>query len=177
MMTLLSNKKYTILLLIGLLPVLWSCSYPYQFSGSGSLPSGITRLYVSVIENRTSEAGIEKYITDGLINEFIQRRKDVLSRQEEAEGILSGRIDNIQDTSIAHSSQSKSTQSRVILGLTLKLVDQKGKIIWAANGINANQAYNVTNDKTLTEQNKKNAIQILSKRLAEKVYNRMTDDF
>jgi hypothetical protein len=175
MMTLLYKIKYTILLLTALLPVLWSCSY--RFSGSGSLPSGITRIYVSVIENRTSEAGIEKYITDGLINEFIQRRKDVLCRQEEAEGILSGSIDAIQDTSIAHSSQSKTTQSRVVLVIALKLVDQKGKIIWAVNGINANQAYNVTNDKTLTEQNKNNAIQILSKRLAEKVYNRLTDDF
>jgi len=175
MMTLLYKIKYTILLLIALLPVLWSCSY--RFSGGGSLPSGITRIYVSVIENRTSEAGIEKYITDGLINEFIHRRKDVLSRQEEAEGILSGSIDAMQDTSIAHSSQSKTTQSRVVLVIALKLVDQKGKIIWAVNGINANQAYNVTNDKTLTEQNKKNAIQILSKRLAEKVYNRLTDDF
>ena len=174
MMTSRSKKKYTILL-IGLLPVLWGCSY--RFSGTGSLPSGVTRIYVSVIENKTSEAGIEKYITDDLINEFILRRKDVLSRQEEAEGILSGSIDSIQDTTIAHSSQSKSTQRRVILGITLKLVDQKGRIIWAVNGINANQAYNVTDDKTLTEQNKKTAIQILSKRLAEKVYNRLTDDF
>jgi hypothetical protein len=168
-------KKYTFLLLIGLLPALWSCSY--RFSGSGSLPSGITRIYVSVIENRTSEAGIEKYITDGLINEFIQRRKEVLSRQDEAEGILSGSIDAISVLSIAHSSQSTTTQSRVVLVISLKLADQKGKIIWAVNGINANQAYNVTNDKTLTEQNKKNAIQILSKRLAEKAYNRLTDDF
>ena len=174
MMTFFSKIKYTILL-IGLLPVLWGCSY--RFSGTGSLPSGVTRIYVSVIENKTSEAGIERYITDDLINEFILRRKDVLSRQEEAEGVLSGSIDSIQNTTIAHSSQSISTQRRVILGITLKLVDQKGKIIWAVNGINANQAYNVTDDKTLTEQNKKTAIQILSKRLAEKVYNRLTDDF
>ena len=173
-MTSRSKKKYTILI-IGLLPVLWGCSY--RFSGSGSLPSGMMRIYVSVIENKTSEAGIEKYITDDLINEFILRRKDVLSRQEEAEGVLSGSIDSIQDTTIAHSSQSKSTQRRVVLGITLKLVDQKGKIIWVVNGINANQAYNVTDVKTLTEQNKKAAIQILSKRLAEKVYNRLTDDF
>ena len=81
----------------------------------------------------------------------------MLSRQEEAEGILSGSIDYIQDTPIAHSSQSKSTQRRVVLGITLKLVDQKGKIIWAVNGINANQAYKVTDDKTLTEQNKKSS--------------------
>ncbi|MCX5881076.1 MAG: LPS assembly lipoprotein LptE [Deltaproteobacteria bacterium] len=174
MMTFFSKIKYTILL-VGLLPVLWGCSY--RFSGTGSLPSGVTRIYVSVIENKTSEAGIERYITDDLITEFILRRKDVLSRQEEAEGILSGSIDSIQNTTIAHSSQSISTQRRVILGITLKLVDQKGKIIWAVNGINANQAYNVTDDKTLTEQNKKTAIQILSKRLAEKVFNRLTDDF
>ena len=175
-MTLLYKKKYTFLLLVGLLPVLWSCSY--RFSGSGSLPSGIMKIYISVIENRTSVAGIEKYITDGLINEFIMRRKDVLSRQEEAEGILSGSIDSIQDTPIAHSSQSVTTQRRVVLGLALKLVDQKGKTIWAVNGINANQSYKVINtDQTLTDQNKNNAIQILSKRLAEKVYNRLTDDF
>jgi hypothetical protein len=175
MMKLLCKKKYIILLLMGFLPAIWSCSY--RFSGSGSLPSGISRIYVSVIENRTSEAGIEKYITDGLITEFIQRRKDLLSRQEEAEGILSGSIVSIQDTSIAHSSQSKTTQSRVVLVLSLKLANQEGKTIWAVNGINANQAYNVSNDQTLTEQNKKRAIQILSKRLAEKVYNRLTDDF
>jgi hypothetical protein len=105
------------------------------------------------------------------------RKKDVLSRQEDAEGILSGSIEYIRDTPIAHSSQSKSTQRRVVLGIVLKLVDQKGKKMWAVNGINANEAYKVTEDKTLTEQNKKAAIQVLSKRLAEKIYNRLTDDF
>jgi outer membrane lipopolysaccharide assembly protein LptE/RlpB len=175
MMTSFTKNKITSLLLIGLVPVLWGCSY--RFSGTGSLPSGITRIYVCVIENKTSDMGIEKYITDDLINEFILRRKDMLSRQEEAEGVLSGSIEYIRDMPIAHSSQSKSTQRRVVLGITLKLVDQKGKIIWAVNGINANQAYKVTEDKTLTEQNKKAAIQILSKRLAEKIYNRLTDDF
>jgi hypothetical protein len=170
------KKQHAIILLIGFLPILCSCSY--RFSGSGSLPSGITRIYISVIENRTSQAGIEKYITDGLINEFIMRNKDVLSRQEEADGIISGSIDSIQDTPIAHSSQSVTTQRRVVLGISLKLVDQKGIIIQAVNGINANQSYNVINsDQTLTDLNKNNAIQILSKRLAEKVYNRLTDDF
>ncbi|MBI5591229.1 MAG: hypothetical protein HY881_12180 [Deltaproteobacteria bacterium] len=167
-------SKYTILF-IGLLSVLWGCSY--RFSGTGSLPSGVTRIYISVIENRTSVAGIEKYITDGLINEFILRRKDVLSGQEEAEGIITGSIVYIQDTTIAHSSQSISSQRRVVLGVDLKLTDQKGKIIWAVKGINANEAYKVNTDKTLTEQNKETAIQILSKRLAEKIYNRLTDDF
>ena len=175
MMTMTLKNKHGILLLTGLLSVLWGCSY--RFSGSGSLPSGITRIYISVIQNKTSTAGIERYITNDLINEFFLRRKDALSREEEAEGILSGTIDYIQDIPIAHSTQSVTTQRRVVLGVSLKLVDQKGRTMWAVKGINANQVYKVTADTTSTDQNEDAAIQVLSKRLAEKIYNRLTDDF
>ncbi len=160
---------------MGCLTVLYGCSY--RFSGTGELPSGMMRIFVSVIENNTAEAGIENFLTDDVINEFILRKKDVLSRQEDADGVLTGSIEYIRDMPIAHSSQSKSTQRRVFLGVTLNLTDTKGKTVWAVNGINANQAYKVTDDKTQTDQNKKEAIQVLSKRLAEKIYNRLTDDF
>jgi outer membrane lipopolysaccharide assembly protein LptE/RlpB len=175
MMTLFSTKQFVIVMMIGSLAALSGCSY--RFSGTGALPSSMTRIYISMIENNTSEEGIENHLTDDLINEFIMRKKEVLSRQEDAEGVLSGSIESLRDTPIAHSSYSKTTQRRVFLGVVLTLVDTKGKTVWAVNGINANQAYKVTDDKTLTEQNKKAAIRILSKRLAEKIYNRMTDDF
>jgi outer membrane lipopolysaccharide assembly protein LptE/RlpB len=130
-----------------------------------------------VIENKTGEAGTENHLTDALIDEFILRKKEVLSRQEDAEGILSGSIESIRDMPIAHSSQSKSTERRVFMSVVLNLMDAHGKTVWAVNGINANQAYQVTEDKTVTDQNKKMALQVLSKRLAEKIYNRLTDDF
>ena len=175
MMNIYFNRLFSILAVMGSLAVLSGCSY--RFSGTGDMPSGMTRIYVSMIQNYTSEIGIENYLTDDLINEFIMRRKEVLSRQEDAEGILSGNIEYLRDTPVAHSSQTKTTQSRVFLGVRLKLVDSKGKTVWAVNGINSNQAYRVTDDKTLTEQHKEAAIRVLTKRLAEKIYNRLTDDF
>jgi outer membrane lipopolysaccharide assembly protein LptE/RlpB len=175
MMNIYFNKLFFILAVMGSLAVLSGCSY--RFSGTGDMPSGMTRIYVSMIQNNTSEIGIENYLTDDLINEFIMRNKEVLSRQEDAEGILSGNIEYLQDTPVAHSSQTKTTQSRVLLGVRLKLVDSTGKTVWVVNGINSNQAYRVTDDKTLTEQHKEAAIRVLSKRLAEKIYNRLTDDF
>ena len=175
MMNIYFNKLFFILAVMGSLAVLSGCSY--RFSGTGDMPSGMTRIYVSMIQNNTSEIGIENYLTDDLINEFIMRNKEVLSRQEDAEGILSGNIEYLQDTPVAHSSQTKTTQSRVFLGVRLKLVDSTGKTVWVVNGINSNQAYRVTDDKTLTEQHKEAAIRVLSKRLAEKIFNRLTDDF
>jgi outer membrane lipopolysaccharide assembly protein LptE/RlpB len=175
MMKSVSVKPSFLFAMIGAFIIFSGCSY--RFSGTGSLPSGITQIYVSIIENKTTEAGIENYLTNDLINEFILRKKEVLSRQDDAEGILSGSIENVREMPIAHSSQSKSTERRVFMGVTLNLVDAKGKTVWTVNGINANQAYKVTDDKTVTDQNKKMALQILSKRLAEKIYNRLTDDF
>ena len=175
MMKFVSVKPSFLFAMIGASIIFSGCSY--RFSGTGSLPSGITQIYVSIIENKTTEAGIENYLTNDLINEFILRKKEVLSRQDDAEGILSGSIENVREMPIAHSSQSKSTERRVFMGVTLNLVDAKGKTVWTVNGINANQAYKVTDDKTVTDQNKKMALQILSKRLAEKIYNRLTDDF
>lgn len=165
--------KYIILFsaCLGLL----GCSY--RFSGEGSLPSGIKRIYFSMIENRTAETGIEHIITNDLINEFILRRKDAIGRQEDSDGVLSGNIEYLRDVPIAHGTQSRSAQRRVTLGIALKLTDVKGKTVWIANGLNSNEVYRVADDKVSSEYNKKTAIQALSRRLAEKVYNRLTDDF
>jgi hypothetical protein len=64
----------------------------------------------------------------------------------------------------------------VIASVSIKLVDG-GKVVWAVNGISANQAYSVADDKLATEQNKRDALKILSKRLAENIFNRLTDNF
>jgi hypothetical protein len=59
----------------------------------------------------------------------------------------------------------------------LKLTGPDGRVIWSARGVSANEAYDVMSDKLATEQNRRDAISVLSKRLAEKVYNRITADF
>ena len=70
-------------------------------------------------------------------------------------------------------------ERRVQVAVDLKLTDPDGSVIWSAKGVSTNEAYNVDpdNDKHVTEQNRRVAIAALSKRLAEKIYNRLTDDF
>jgi hypothetical protein len=51
------------------------------------------------------------------------------------------------------------------------------RVIWVRKGMTDNETYDVDDDKLVTEQNKKEAISTLSKRLAESVYNRLTEDF
>jgi outer membrane lipopolysaccharide assembly protein LptE/RlpB len=168
------RRTYQLGLLLSAALMLSSCLY--QFSGEGPLPAGVTKVYIDVFDNHSGETGIESVFTDDLIKEFILKRKSALSSSAESGAALKGSIDYIRDLTIAYKTQRASTQRRVIASVSIKLVDG-GKVVWAVNGISANQAYSVADDKLATEQNKRDALKILSKRLAENIFNRLTDNF
>jgi outer membrane lipopolysaccharide assembly protein LptE/RlpB len=158
-----------------------ACSYGcgYHFSGSGSLPAGVTRVFIAMLENRSAETGVETTFTNDLIYEFTRNRKEVLVQERSsADGILTGTIVSLAVNNISRSSVSTATERRVTGTLTLRLESPEGRILWASGNIVERQAYTVVDgNKTATDQNKSDAIAVLSSRLAESAFNRMTDDF
>ena len=73
--------------------------------------------------------------------------------------------------------QHTSNEKRIIVTVELQLANQDGQTIWTAKSISANEEYQVASDKQTTEQNRRNAITELSKRLAENIYSRLTSNF
>ena len=84
---------------------------------------------------------------------------------------------DISVTSISRKGIHASLERRVNVFLDVTLSDPAGKVLWSAKGLSANEAYNVMEDKQDTEQNRWDAIAVLSKRLAQRVYNGLTEDF
>jgi len=134
---------------------------------------------VVTLENRTAETGAENIFTNDLIYEVTRDNKVFLTSKDKAEALLSGIIQSMSIETIsrkgAHS--SLSLERRVTITVDVKLTDPNGKVIWYASDVSANEAYDVMSDKLATEQKRKGAISALSKRLAEKLYARITDDF
>ncbi|MBU3950273.1 MAG: hypothetical protein KJ826_18905 [Proteobacteria bacterium] len=154
--------------------LLYSCGY--KFAGSGELPSSVKRVSISVLENKTAESGIENIITNDIIYEFNRHGKNVV-RKDEADAFLTGVIDTATDVAISRSSTIASLERRVVINISLKLKGKDGNIIWTGSNITDDQAFTVLTDKIATENEMRKAIEILSKRLAEKVYNKLTDNF
>lgn len=171
-----SSRKYyswTIILL-----GLFFSACGYRFTGSGNFPAGIRNIYVTMLENRTIETGMENTFTNDLIYEFTKIDKEALAgSRDKAEAILAGVIDSLRIETISHKGTHTALERRVKVSISLQLTDQGGNIIWYKKGIAENEAYAVLPDKLKTEQNKRAAISALSKRLAERVYNSLTDDF
>jgi hypothetical protein len=157
--------------------ILSACSY--QFAGRGDLPGGIKHIAVQVLENHSSETGIEIPITNALINALNRRRQGSVVKVGEADGVLSGTIDAIVWGTVSRRGINTASERRVTATLSLALTDDGGNVIWERSGLSAAEAYEVSQDgnKTITEGNRRQAIFILSEQMAENVYRQLTDNF
>ena len=172
------NRQVTCWLVIGILAaMLTACGY--QFSGSGSYPAGVSRIFITILENRSGETGVESTFTNDLIYEFTRNRKESLAPdRSSADGILTGTIVALSVENIARASVSTAVERRVTGTLNLQLASPEGKVLWSSGNIVERQAYAVVaGNKTATDQNKSDAIGIVSQKLAETAFNRLTDDF
>lgn len=165
-----------IMALMGLSVLIVACGY--GFVGSSGPPKGLNTIFVSLIENQTAEIGAEIVLTDQLKNEFIRKYKGQIVPQEQAEGILSGRITDVRSWTVARRSAQSSLEKRVSVTIDLTLKNQAGEVVWFTRGMSGSEVYAVSqDDKSLTENNKRQAIDLVCLRLGEEAYYKMTDDF
>lgn len=149
----------------------------YRFSGSGNLPSGVETVFIEVLENRTVETGYENTVTNDLIYEFTRNGRAVQKSKDTTDAFLTGVIVSEHIRTISRQGQLDPLERRVQITISLKLTDRGDRVLWSRSGISDSEAYDVGANNQITERNKRLALEILSKRLAETAYNRLTDDF
>jgi outer membrane lipopolysaccharide assembly protein LptE/RlpB len=151
----------------------------YHFADKGGLPAGVTRVFITMLENRSAETGAESIFTNDLIYEFTKNRKESLAQdRSSADGILTGTLVSLSVENISRSSVSTATERRVTGRLNLRLESPEGRVLWSSGNIVERQAYTVVDgNKTATDQNKSDAIAVVSEKLAESAFDRLTADF
>ena len=166
------------ILIVGFLAVtLAGCGY--HFSGSGSLPAGVSRVFITIFENRTAETGVESTFTNDLIFEFTRSREENLAQgRSSADGILTGTIVSLNIENISRATLITAVERIVTGTLNLRLKSLDGRILWRSGDVVQRQTYAVVDgNKTATDQNKSEAIAAVSKKIAESAFHRLTDDF
>ena len=165
-----------VLILVACLLSFTSCGY--RFAGNETLPRGIERLFIQLLDNKTTEPGIDVVVTNELKNEFIRKHRGVLVDREAAEAILSGAVVGIRTETVARRGALTALERGVSMTIDLKLKTPGNERIWFAKGITRNDTYSVVSgDKETTEQNKRKALKDLAERIAEISFYRLTDDF
>ena len=150
----------------------------YQLAGSGRLPKGIRRVFVAEPVNRTSDARLISVFSNELKSELTSRQVQLSNSPNEADGILRSEIVSISDATIATRGETTALEKRLIIRMDVELETQDGQTLWMGKKISADEAYTVINGNDIaTDNNRRIAIDELSKRLAEDIYQRLTADF
>lgn len=157
-------------------PLLFSAC-GYRFAGSGNLPGGIQTIAIEIFQNRTPETGLENTITNDLIYEFTRKGRSVQKNSKQADAILTGIIVSERITTISRQAQQGPLARRVAITVNLKLTGSDGEVKWSASDVSEFEEYDVAASRQETDSNKRQAIENLSKKLSEKVYSRLTDNF
>lgn len=146
----------------------------YRFAGGG-LPGHIKRVSVRMFENPTGETGIETLFANDLINELIRNSDLILTHDDEADAVFVGRIESLRFETISRGGTHTPFERQVKVSVSLELRGQDNLVIWSDKGLTESEAYPVMPDKLTTEHNRREAISEISKRLAEEVYDRLTN--
>ncbi len=150
----------------------------YRVAGSGELPDNIEKIFIEVFKNSTSKAGIERVVTNQLIFEFTRQREKILANEAiNADATLKGVIKKIRTKTISRRGTELAREREVIMIIDLRLINQNGDVIWTAKALSDRQAYDVSDSKLENDRNESLAIAILSERISERIFSRLTDDF
>ena len=165
------------LLFLGMATLPFS-SCGYRFSGGGTLPSGVKQVFIPVLENRTSEAGIETFFANDLVDEFTRAGVLVTSSSEGADALLKGGIRSISIETISHGAQQFSLEKRIYVVLDVRLESKTGRVLKEYRGLSESETFDsVAEQRPVIDKNQREAIYVISKRLAEMIYKMLTDDF
>jgi hypothetical protein len=102
----------------------------YSFSGS-SVPGHIKNVAVPLFEDKTAEFGIDRQLTDALIDAITQDNTLKISGVQNADAVLKGDILRIEDRAGQYNDAEKASDFRVTLTIKVTFEDaKKRKTLW-----------------------------------------------
>ncbi len=163
-------------LIIAAAGVVIACGY--RFQGPAQLPGNARNLYVETFQNRTNQDGLEVLVANAVVFEFTKRSEAIIAADPATADLrMRGVIRSLDSQTISSRRKDAAGERRVTLNLDVQLVRADGQVVWEAKGLSDNDAYPVTDDKFENDQRERRTAVLVATRIAERIFNRFTDDF
>jgi outer membrane lipopolysaccharide assembly protein LptE/RlpB len=106
------------------------------YSLRGNLPDHIKSVAVPLFRNRTSEPGVENFLTAAVVEAFSTNGRLRVSRPEQADSVLDGEVIGYQVQSIAYDPRANVQQYRLTVTLNLRFRDvRRDEMLFEQQGL------------------------------------------
>lgn len=147
----------------------------YRLAGGGYVNEDVARVRVDVFENASAEPGIGVSFTNELIREILAKTD---TRVENHAGRrIVGTVKSITFSTLSRSSATDIAEREVVAVVDVRLLDAAGQILWSVKDFSARESYTVSQDTVVEEAGKRQAVETIAQRVAERLVSRMTSGF
>jgi hypothetical protein len=150
----------------------------YRFQGGIRLPDQAQRIHIETFQNRTNQELLEALVTNAIVFEFTKRSETlIVDEPSQADLVMKGVIQSLESQTLSSRRKDAAGERRVTLRLDVQLARPDGQVVWEAKGLSDNDAYPVTDDKFQNDFRERRTAAAVATRIAERIFNRFTDDF
>jgi outer membrane lipopolysaccharide assembly protein LptE/RlpB len=151
----------------------------YHFPGQGNiLPGGGRTIYIPLFVNRTAEPQLENRLSSDVSEVFARNgRISQVESQQLADTVLEGIITSYESRALSYDRNDDISEYRATMTVEVKLRQvSDGRLLWQGT-VSWNEDYIAANDKALQQDLEQEAIEEITRRLAEELFYRVLDDF
>jgi len=150
----------------------------YGFRGTViNLPKDIKSIAIPYFKNDTPELGIEKAFTDEIIYQFTRSQLLRVVSADVADVVLEGKIISVTVSDVTLSAQETSRDRTVAVQISVILKRRNGQVVWQDPSMSYKKSYPVAADSLATDRQKRDAIQLVARELAERIHDRVFENF
>ena len=149
----------------------------YSLVGGGYLDENVTQVAVELFENKSSESRAGISFTNELIREIQTKTDTEVVDVAKSTRKISGTIKAITFATLSRSNTETVVERQVTAVMDVKLVGPDGGIIWSVKDFSANESYQVSSNTVGDEANKREAVDKIALRSAERIVSQMMSNF
>ncbi len=174
------RKSLSLLLLAAAAPA-WVAGCGYALVGRGSnLPEDVHRVYVAPLENRTSRAQADQYLTRAIADELVTRQRfTVVADAAESDATLSGSVNAFGVTPVAFDTEGRATEYEIAItaAMALKRTGGDEAVLWSNDRYVFRQNYPIEVSETEYVDREDQALQVAADRFAETMVTDLLQGF
>ena len=151
----------------------------YHFIGENSeVLSGITAIAIPYFENKTYQSGLERQVTEALVDEFVKSRTIAIVSEGDADAVIRGVIEEFREYVSAFNEEDTALEYTSFLSLSVSLERKDtGEVLWRNKNLTHIEDYTVSPAIAATEENKEQAILLSSRELAIRIHDSIIEGF
>jgi len=149
----------------------------YRLAGGGFINNDVTRVSVAIFENKSTESRAGISFTNEMIREITAKTDTIVVGGGNATHNISGTVQSITFSTLSRSSSEDVTERQVNAKINVVLTGTGGNILWSVKNFSATESYEVSSSTVDDEANKREAVDLIAERVAERLVSQMINDF